>query len=115
MDNTFNNIYNIKEYNLRKEINKMEANKSNGVGIGFGVAALVSGILSIVTIEFIIVSIIFAIIAIIFGIMGIKKGNKGLSKAGLVLGIVSLAITFLLFLFLEVLDVSLFTIPSWYK
>lgn len=113
MDNTFNNIYNIKEYNLRKEIHKMEENKSNGVG--FGVASLVSGVLSIVTIEFIIVSIIFAIIAIIFGIMGVKKGNKGLSKAGLVLGIVSLAITFLLFLFLEVLDISLFTIPSWYK
>lgn len=115
MDNTFNNIYNIKEYNLRKEIHKMEENKSNSVEIGFGVASLVSGVLSIVTIEFIIVSIIFAIIAIIFGIMGVKKGNKGLSKAGLVLGIVSLAITFLLFLFLEVLDISLFTIPSWYK
>ncbi len=91
----------------------MEENKSNGKG--FGVVSLVTGILSIVFIQFIVISIIFAIISIIFGIMGLKKGNKGLAKPGLVLGIVSLSITFLLFLFLEVLDVSLFTIPSWYK
>lgn len=44
-----------------------------------------------------------------------KKGNKGLSKSGLVLGIVAILITFLLYLVLEVLEVSLFTIPSWYQ
>ena len=43
-----------------------------------------------------------------------KKGDK-LGKAGLILGIISIVITFLLFLFLQVLDVSLFVIPSWYK
>ena len=53
--------------------------------------------------------------SIIFGVIGLKKGNKGLSKAGLTLGIVSIVVTILLFLFLEVLDVSLFTIPSWYN
>ena len=91
----------------------MEQNKMNGVG--YGTTSLVTGILSIVFIQFIVISIIFAISAIVFGILGIKKGNKGLSKSGLVLGIVALLITFFLFLFLEVLEVSLFTIPSWYK
>lgn len=89
----------------------MEENKLNGKG--FEIASLVTGILSIVFTPFIIISIGFAVTAIIFGIVALKKGSKG--KAGLVLGIVSIAITFLLFLFLEVLDVSLFTIPSWYK
>ncbi len=91
----------------------MDENKSNGKG--FGIVSLVTGIISILFIEFIIISIIFAVISIIFGVIGLKKGNNGLAKAGVVLGIVSLAITFLLFLFLKVLDISLFTIPSWYK
>lgn len=91
----------------------MENNNSKGKG--YGVTSLVTGILSIIFIQFIIISVFFAIISIVFGIMGFKKGNNGLSKAGLILGIVSISITFLLFLFLEVLDVSLFTIPSWYK
>ena len=89
--------------------------EQNNSGKGFGIVSLVTGILSIIFIEFIIISIAFAIISIIFGVIGIKKGNKGLSKAGLILGIVSLSITFLLFLFLEVLDVSIFTIPTWYQ
>ena len=91
----------------------MEENKMNGVG--FGTTSLVTGILSIIFIQFIVISIICAIAAIVFGILGIRKGNKGLSKSGLVLGAVALLITFLLYLFLEVLEVSLFTIPSWYK
>lgn len=91
----------------------MEENKMNGVG--YGTASLVTGILSILFIQFIVISIILAIAAVVFGILGIRKGNKGLSKSGLVLGVVALLITFLLYLFLEVLEVSLFTIPSWYK
>lgn len=84
-------------------------------GKAFGIASLVTGILSIVFIEFIIISVIFAIMATVFGILGLKRGNKGIAKAGLILGVSSLAVTFLLFLFLKVLNVSLFTIPSWYK
>ena len=91
----------------------MEEKVSNGKGLA--VASLVTGILSIICLTFIVVSIILAVCSIVFGIMGMKKGNKGLSKSGLVLGIIAILVTFLLFLFLEVLDVSLFTIPSWYK
>ena len=94
----------------------MEEKKMNEIAInGFGIAALVVGIFSLLMIQFIIISIALAILAIIFGILGLRKPNKGMAKAGLVLGIVSLLATFLLFLFLEVLDVSLFTIPDWYK
>ncbi len=95
----------------------MEENKTNNEASinGFGVASLVTGILSLLTIEFIIISIAFGILAIGLGIFGLRRPNNGMAKAGLTLGIVSLLITFLLFLFLEVLDVSLFTIPSWYK
>mgnify|MGYP002799266016 CR=1 FL=1 len=44
-----------------------------------------------------------------------NKSDKGFGKAGLIMGTISILITFLLFLFLQVLDVSLFTIPSWYR
>ena len=82
---------------------------------GYGVASLVCGILAIVFLYFIIISILSAAISIIFGFTAMKKGDKGFGKAGLIMGTISILITFLLFLFLQVLDVSLFTIPSWYR
>ncbi len=95
----------------------MEEKKTNNEESinGFGVASLVTGIISLLSIEFIVISIALGILAIGFGLLGLKRPNKGMAKAGLTLGIVSLLITFLLFLFLKVLNVSLFTIPSWYK
>jgi len=91
----------------------MEQNTSSGKG--FAVASLVTGILSIVFLPFIIISVGLAICSIVFGILAKKRGEKSISRAGIALGIVSLSITFLLFLFLKVLDVSLFIIPSWYN
>ena len=84
-------------------------------GTGYGIAALVFGIISIVFLYCIIISVLSAILAIVFGFQASRKGDKGIGKAGLTLGIISVIITFLLFLFLQVLDVSLFTIPSWYR
>ena len=75
----------------------------------------VFGILSIVFLYFIVISILSAILAIIFGFTAMRKSDKGFGKAGLIMGTISILITFLLFLFLQVLDVSLFTIPSWYR
>ena len=91
----------------------MEDNKLNGRG--FAVASLVTGILSIIFLPFIVISVGMGLAAIIFGVIAKNKGEKSLSKAGIALGIVSLVITLLLFLFLEVFDASLFVIPSWYK
>ena len=98
--------------------NHAEKKSSSGTineATGYGVASLVFGILSIVFLYFIIISILSAAISIIFGFTAMKKGDKGFGKAGLIMGTISILITFLLFLFLQVLDVSLFTIPSWYR
>lgn len=91
----------------------MEEKVSNGKG--FAVASLVMGILSIIFLPFIVISVGMGIAAIIFGIMAKNRGDKTMSRAGITLGIVSLLITLILFLFLEVFDASLFVIPSWYK
>ena len=91
----------------------MEEKNSNGKG--FAVTSLVMGILSIVFLPFIVISVGMGLLALIFGIIAKNKGEKSLSKAGISLGVVSLVITLLLFLFLEVFEASLFVIPSWYK
>lgn len=96
------------------ESNEQEVQEKANSSVGYGIAALIFGIISIVSLCFIIISILSAVLAIIFGFIAMKKGDK-LGKAGLILGIISIVITFLLFLFLQVLDVSLFVIPSWYK
>ena len=88
--------------------------ETTNTSIGFGIASLVFGIVSIISLLFIIISVITAILAIVFGFIAMKKDDK-LGKAGLILGILSIIVTFLLFLFLGVFDVSLFTIPSWYR
>ena len=89
-------------------------NSLEPISMGWGIASLIFGIISIVSLIFIIVSVISAVLSIIFGFIAFKKGDKGLGKTGLILGIVPIIITFLLFLSLQVLDVSLFTIPAWY-
>ena len=91
----------------------MEEKISNGKG--FAIASLVTGILSIVCLTFIVVSIGLAVCSIIFGMMAKNRGEKSLSRAGITLGVVSLAITLILFLFLEVFEASLFVVPSWYQ
>ena len=91
----------------------MEEKVSNGKG--FAIASLVTGILSIVFLPFIVISVGMGLAAVIFGIIAKNRGDKSLSRAGITLGIVSLAITLILFLFLEVFEASLFVIPSWYQ
>ena len=91
----------------------MEEKISNGKG--FAIASLVTGILSIVCLTFIVVSIGLAVCSIIFGTIAKNRGEKSLSRAGITLGVVSLAITLILFLFLEVFEASLFVVPSWYQ
>lgn len=89
--------------------------EKNSSGKGFAVTSLVTGILSIIFLPFIVISVGMGIASIVFGLIAKNKGDKSLSRAGITLGIVSLLITFVLFLFLEVFEASLFVIPSWYK
>ena len=92
---------------------KPKAEQTNP-GTGYGIAALVFGIISIVFLYYIIISVLAAVLAIVFGFIAMRRNDK-MGKAGLILGVISVLITFLLFIFLQVLDVSLFTIPSWYR
>jgi len=91
----------------------MEEKVSNGKG--FAIASLVTGILSIVCLTFIVISIGLAICSIVFGMIAKKRGEKSLSKAGITLGYISLSVTLILWLFLDVFEASLFVVPSWYK
>jgi len=81
---------------------------------GFGIAALVLGLLALLLSWTIIGGIIFGTLALIFGLLGrarAKRGeatNGGLSIAGVVLGIVGLLIG----IGLVVLGVSLFNSPA---
>jgi glycerol-3-phosphate acyltransferase PlsY len=59
---------------------------------GLSIASMVLGIVSLVMLCIWYVSIPCAILAIIFAIVGRKKGGKGMATAGLVLGIIALAI-----------------------
>lgn len=72
---------------------------SSNNGKNLSIAALVCGILGIVGV-FIPVVVYFtpvlAILAVIFGVMGRKRlGKSGLATAGLVLGIIALAVSVL--------------------
>lgn len=75
-----------------------------GSSNGIGVAALVCGIVGI-PLAFCWIGVALSILAVIFGALGIKRFNhghapsKGMAKAGLILGIIGIAI-FVLFLIL---------------
>jgi Domain of unknown function (DUF4190) len=81
---------------------------------GFGIAALVLGLLALVLSWTIIGGIVFGILALIFGLLGrarAKRGestNGGLSVAGVVLGVIGLLIA----IGLLVLGVSLLNSPA---
>ena len=97
---------------MESETQKVQ--ESPNSGIGFGIASLVFGIVSIIFLYYIIISVLAAVLAIVFGFIAMRRNDK-MGKAGLILGVISVLVTFLLFIFLQVLDVSLFTIPSWYR
>lgn len=82
---------------------------------GFGIAALVISILSLVFFKYIYISVTLAVVSSILGFIGYKKGDKTFAVAGLSIGIISLAITLILFVVLNLLDTVLFYVPEWYS
>lgn len=82
---------------------------------GFGIAALVLSILSIVCFKYIFISVTLALVGTVLGLIGKKKGDNSFAVAGLTIGIISLLITFILFVVLNLLDTVLFYVPEWYK
>lgn len=63
---------------------------------GLSIASMVLGIVSLVFCCNTWVCIICSILAIIFGVVGKKKGGVGMAKAGLIMGIIALAISVLI-------------------
>ncbi|MDE5831106.1 MAG: hypothetical protein K2H53_05770 [Clostridia bacterium] len=82
---------------------------------GFGIASLVISILSLVCFRYIFISVTLALVASVLGLIGRKKGDTTFAVAGLTIGIISLLITFVLFVVLNLLDTVLFYVPDWYK
>ena len=64
---------------------------------GLSIASMVLGIVSIITYCIFFVSIPCSILAIIFAIIGKNKGGKGMAIAGLVCGIIGLAVQIYVF------------------
>lgn len=84
--------------------------------VGLGITSMILGIMSIVTMCFIVISVTFGVLAIIFGILSIVFEKKnGIRYTGLILGIISIAITLVLYLVLGVMEANLFMVPQWYK
>lgn len=77
---------------------KKENNKSS-----MGIAALVLGIISIITNLFWYMAIPTGILAIIFGVKSIRKVGSKLGKAGLITGIVGLAICIFIYISLTLI------------
>lgn len=94
----------------KRDITKEEKRPNKG----FGIASLVLSILSLIFFKYIYISIAFALIAAILGFIGRRKGDKTFATSGLVIGIISLLITFVLFVILNLLDTALFYVPEWY-
>ena len=60
---------------------------------GFGVVALVLGIVGVLAWIIPIIGLPVGTIALVFGIIGLKKSSKGMSIVGIVLGIICLVLT----------------------
>lgn len=68
---------------------------------GLSIASLILGIAAILCVfEHGILNFTCAILAIIFGVIGRKKGGKGMGTTGMILGIASLALFFIIVTFL---------------
>ena len=98
-----------------EEANNIKKTISSKPQRGFGIASLVIAILSLVLFKYIFISVILALVASVLGIIGLKKGDNTFALAGLTIGIISLLITFALFVILNLLDTVLFYVPDWYK
>ncbi len=98
-----------------EEIEKQTKVENKVVSKGFGIAALVLSILSLVCFKYIFISVTLALVGAILGLIGKKKGDNTFAVAGLTIGIISLLITFILFVVLNLLDTVLFYVPEWYK
>lgn len=110
------------DYNNQNEIqNSNQSPNQDGKYHGFAIAAMVCGIVGIVFFCVWYISIILDILAIVFGTLVLKHNKKtntntgrGMAIAGLVLGIVSIALVIVLIAGLFATVSSLDKYRSWY-
>ena len=76
----------------------MEFNKPKGKFYGFGIAAMVLGIISITCCCVFGAPIIFAVLAVVFAIITLSKGANGFAIAGLVTGCIGVILNGLMLL-----------------
>ena len=78
------------------EENKVEVNEASNAPKserkGFNITSMILGIISVVCFCWWYVSVPCAIIAIIFSVAGKKDAGKGMGTAGMILGIIALAL-----------------------
>lgn len=90
----------IKPHEDKKETIK-QAEVINEEKPGLSIASLILGIAAILCVfEHGILNFTCAILAIVFGAIGRKKGGKGMGTTGMILGIASLALFFIIVIFL---------------
>ena len=73
---------------------------------GFGIAAMVLGILSLIICCFWQYSITFAVIAIVLGIIGVKKPGKGMAIAGIITGAIGFIFSIIAIVIFLIIGVS---------
>ena len=78
---------------LQNQINYAVPDINKARKPGFGVAALVLGIVGVLAWIIPITGLPVGIIALVLGIIGLKKSSKGMSIVGIVLGIICLVLT----------------------
>jgi hypothetical protein len=78
----------------KKSNNDLEENKQH---TGINVAAFVCGIIAVVSFLFYYLALPTGIVAVVLGAKGAKRHGSGLAKAGLILGIIGLAVTVLVY------------------
>ena len=78
---------------LQNQINYAVPDINKARKPGFGVAALVLGIVGVLAWIIPIIGLPVGIIALVLGIIGLKKSSKGMSIVGIVLGIICLVLT----------------------
>ena len=82
--------------------NKIDKNKSS-----MGIAALVLGIISVLTTLFWYITLPTGILAIVFGAKSVRKIGSKLGKAGLILGIIGLSI--FAFIYLSIITLIIYS------
>ena len=101
-----NNISEITANPITENVSSNNSENNTNSKKGFGIAALVLGIISILTICIMPLSILCGILAVIFGIIALFKGGKGFGITGLITGFLGVILSIVVLVFVGVFSVG---------